>query len=263
MTDFEDNEQEYEEFDDQIMFLYLQLMNMPYSETDVIAETEQSLYTEMATTPDDTLGFIAFMQAETMLGNHDKAKALAYKIWEKGSQLLKMEEYLYINNLINIGLLDMASVLLKPKLENLMAHIEDYYPIMLKIAIMTGNIPLAERLISNPEAPEREDILQGIITYFKNENYVEKFKTVQKIILENTKDNLCSYEYDIITGEEDIITVSLYLNGDEVSLGRIYNEINDKLNIYYQGVRISRIPCFDWEILPIDNHLEEGLGSED
>lgn len=253
------DDEDYDDVEDQVMFLYVQLMNTPYSKINIISDIERSLYQEIGQDPDDYLALIAFMQVQTMLGNHDKAKAFAYKIWENGSQLEDMEEYLYINNLLNLGLLDMASVLLKPRLENLLVHIENFYPLMLKIAVMTGNSYLIERLAANPNAPEDDSILLGIITRYKNYNYLEHFKTVQKTILDTLKDNLCSYDYAIETGVFNEISVSLYVNGDSDEVTRLNNALTEKLNAYYAASNIDKMSNFNWQIKSVITHPAEGL----
>lgn len=246
--------------DDQVFFLYDQLMNQPYGNVDVVVRIEKSLYAEMAKDPEDNLAMLAFLQAETMLGNRAKAKALAYKIWEVGSQLDETEEYIYINNLLNLGFLEMASVLLKPKFEALTANIEFFYPLLLKLSTMTGNVYLLERLISHPNAPEVDDIYMSVINRYKNYNYVEHFKNVQKLIAESVKDILCTYDYDVINNSlSDEIEIQLFAAGDENTLKQARQILQEKLQTYYQSVNIDRLACFSWEIFPISSHSDAGL----
>lgn len=255
-----DNELQNNNFgDDQVMFLYSRLMNSPYSQITIISEIERSLYSEMSKNPEDNLILIAFMQLHTMLGNHEKAKAFAYKIWEKGSRLEEMEEYYYISNLMNLGLLDMASVLLKPKLANLMETIELYYPLMMKIAVMTGNIALMDRLSSNPLFSDEEGFLKGIINKYKNYNYIEHFKAVQKIILEQVPDNLCAYEFDVVNDVWDEMVISLYLTGDNDTRERLKKEIEERLSTYYASANLEKLSNYSWNIRHISEHPAEGF----
>ena len=59
--------------EDQVLFLYTQLMNLPFSETETIMQIEQSLYQEHNANPQDRLAIIGLLQAEIMLGNRKKA----------------------------------------------------------------------------------------------------------------------------------------------------------------------------------------------
>lgn len=245
--------------DDQVMFLYIQLMNTPYSQINIISEIEHSLYSEMSKNSEDNLILIALMQIQTMLGNHEKSKAFAYKIWEKGNQLAKMEEYYYINNLMNLGLLDMASVLLKPKFANLMENIELYYPLMIKIAVMTGNVTLIDRLSSNPLFSNEEELLKGIVSKYKNYNYIEHFKAVQKIILEQIPENLCAYEFDVVSDILDEMRISVYLTGDNDTKERLKREIEERLSAYYTSANIEKLSNYSWDIKHISEHPAEGF----
>ena len=113
--------------EDQVLFLYTQLMNLPFSETETIMQIEQSLYQEHNANPQDRLAIIGLLQAEIMLGNRKKAQSFAYLLWDMGEGISLAEELLYINNLIDLGLLDMASELLKPRFENLSQNIENFF----------------------------------------------------------------------------------------------------------------------------------------
>lgn len=245
--------------EDQVLFLYTQLMNLPFSKVDTILQIEQSLYKELAAKPDDTLALIALMQTQTSLGNHEKAKAFAYKIWEVGSKLIKEEEYVYLNNLLNLGLLEMASVLLKPKFERLSDYIAYYYPMLLKLSTMTGNSYLLERLITHPNVPENDELYMKILTRYKNYKYTDHFKNVQRLIIEQVKDRLCVYDYDILGPVMEEIEVTLYLTGDNMELQTAREELEEKLDGYYKTAGIEKLSSFSWRIKPVASHPAIGI----
>lgn len=245
--------------DDQVLFLYSQLMNLPFSKIETISLIEKSLYAELSKNPDDTLALIALMQTQTALGNHEKAKALAYKIWEVGNKLLKEEDYVYVNNLLNIGLLEMASALLKPRFENLSSQIEFYYPMLLKLSTMTGSSQLIERLATHPNAPEKDDLFLKIISRYKSYNYTDHFKNVQKIILETVKGRLCVYDYDILGPVMEEIEVTLYLTGDTIELQNTREELEEKLADYYKSANIEKLSSFSWRIKSVSSHPAMGF----
>ena len=144
------------EGEDQVFFLYAQLMNLPFSKIETVMQIERSLYQELNANPQDRLAVIGLLQVQIMLGNHEKAQAFAYHLWDIGAKLSLTEEFLYINRLINLGLLDMASQLLRPRFENLSQNIKKFFPVMLKFATMTGNINTLERLLQNPQVPYQD-----------------------------------------------------------------------------------------------------------
>lgn len=254
-SDFEEGNNE----DDQVLFLYAQLMNTSFARTDIIAKIERSIYTELSKDTEDALAKITFLQTQIMQGNNPKAKAIAYKIWEVGGNLSEIEEYIYINALLNVGLLEMASVLLKPKFERLTDSIGYYYPLLLKLCTMTGNVYLLERLITHPNAPEDDTDYMQILTRYKNYNYTEHFKNVQRIIMENIKDCVCIYDYEVTEGIMGEISSEIYIGGDDTSIQQIKNNISEKLQAYYQKSNIDKLSSYSWELFPIKNHPIIGI----
>lgn len=244
--------------DDQILFLYNQLMNLPFNQKETIFLIEKSLYQEINENSTDNLALIALMQAQTMLGNYDKAKAFAYKLWDKGSKMIRAERYLYINNLLNLGLLDMSSSLLKPYFDNLSEEIKKYYPIMLKFATMRGNVYLLERLVNNPQAP-KEDLYKRLITIYKNYNYADHFKNVQKIILQELNEKLCVYDYELESFPFPELKSFLYVSAAGNELEELENSLKEKLQEYYTKMQIEKLSNFSWEIHPVFKHKALGL----
>ena len=244
---------------DQVLFLYTQLMNLPFVKQDAVIQIERSLYEEYNAAPQDKLAVIALMQAQIMQGNHDKAKAFAYKLWDMGQNLSRAEKFLYINSLLNLGLLEMASILLKPHLENLTADIKKYFPVMLKFATMSGNTYLLERIIKHPDVPYDETAYANILQRYKNYKYVEHFKNVQKTIHEEIKDRLCVYDYDIVSTITEEIEIYLYLSVDKGEIEEVANGLRNKLQQYYQKVGLEKLSNFNWTILPITEHEAMGL----
>lgn len=244
---------------DQIIFLYTQLMNLPFNKIDSIMQIERSLYKEYNVNPQDRLIIIALLQAQIMQGNFDKAKAFAYQLWDMGQQMNRAEKYLYLNSLLNIGLLEMAAGLLKPHFENLSEDIIKYYPMMLKFATMTGNVNLLDRLITHPNMPYNEDLYKKILQRYKNYNYSEHFKNIQRIILEQVKGKLCVYDYDIVGPVMEELQIYLYISSDKNEIEELNNSINTKLQEYYQKVGIERLSSFSLSLFPVFEHKAMGL----
>ncbi len=245
--------------EDQVLFLYTQLMNLPFSETETIMQIEQSLYQEHNANPQDRLAIIGLLQAEIMLGNRKKAQSFAYLLWDMGEGISLAEELLYINNLIDLGLLDMASELLKPRFENLSQNIENFFAIMLKFSIMSGNIYWLENLLKNPHAPYQEVEYGQIISHYKNYGYVEHFKNIMKIIQEKLKGKLCACEYNITGSKNKDLEIFLYLGQDINEIEEIQKTVQEAINSYNKTVGIEKISNFNWTLYPIAEHFPMGL----
>ncbi len=246
-------EEDYD--DDQMIFLFMQLMKTSYGNINRILDIEKSLYAETSAAPNDTLGQLALLQVQLMLGNHEKAKAIAYKLWEVGPRLSEIEEYIYVNNLMDLGFIEMASVLLKPKFEDLERYIDFFYPLLLKFSTITGNVSLLERLIQHPKAPEQDNAYLQIVNLYKNYKYVEHFKNIQKIVLDSSKDYLCTYDYDIPEDQVQVeIKVTLYLSGQMNEVKNIENNILEKIREYCASAEISKLSSYSLSVLPISSH---------
>lgn len=252
----EQNVPEEENYDDdQMIFLFMQLMQTSFGNMNRILDVEKALYAELASSPDDSLGQLALMQAQLMLGNHEKAKAISYKLWDIGPKLSEIEEYIYINNLMNLGFVEMASVLLKPKFENLDGHIGFFYPLLLKFSTITGNVALLERLIVHPKAPEDDNVYLQIINLYKNYKYADHFKNIQKIVLDNSKEYLCTYDYDVPEDQvQPEIKISIYLSGLINDVKQIEDKINEKIKEYYASADIGKLSSYSLSVLPISSH---------
>ncbi len=245
--------------EDQVFFLYTQLMNLPFSKLEAIMQIERSLYQELNANPQDRLAIIGLLQAQIMLGNREKAQSFAYHLWEKGAELTPTEELLYINSLINLGLLEMASQLLKPRFENLSRNIKKFFPVMVKFATMTGNINLLDLLLMNPQAPYQDVEYNNIITSYKNYNYIDHYKNVIKIIQDVLRDKLCACEYDISDSIIAELEIYLYIAQDKNELEEIETILQEKITSYYQTVAIEKISNFTWKLFPISQHPIMGL----
>ena len=247
------------EGEDQVFFLYTQLMNLPFSKIETVMQIERSLYQELNANPQDRLAVIGLLQVQIMLGNHEKAQAFAYRLWDIGAKLSLTEEFLYINSLINLGLLDMASQLLRPRFENLSQNIKKFFPVMLKFATMTGNINTLERLLQNPQAPYQDNEYKQIITRYKNYNYGEHFKNVMKIIHEELKDQLCACKYDIRDSVLADLEIYLYLGQSANELEEISQILREKIEAYCEAAGIEKVSNLNWQLRPVSKHQAMGL----
>ena len=244
--------------DDQVLFLYKQLMELPFQKKDTILQIERSLYEEFSEYPDDELIYIALMQVQTMLGNYEKAKAFAYKLWDKGANLGRAEKYLYINNLLNISQLDMASILLKSCFVDFNKGMQEYFAVILKYATMTANANLLERIFTNPNC-KNEEIYYNLFKRYKNYNYLEHFKNIQKILLNNLQGKICVYDYEIIGDVLSTLEISLYVCIDTSEIPEYEKRIAEKIQEYNLQAGIEKMSSFSWKILPISSHSAMGL----
>lgn len=267
-VDMVDEDNNIEEIDDEISIdeqfaqIFDDLLILDYSNIAKIQNLEKSLYTLLRNNPEHLVGLIILMQVQIMLGNRAKAKAIAYKIWEKGGDLIPAADFMYINNLINIGLLEMASVLLKTKFENLVNNINFYYPVMLKFSIMTGNLNLLEKVIANANKSINTRDIENLVISYKTLKYADNFKNIQRIVIEEAKESLCSYETLFFNDRNFTdVEILLYTAGDAYDRYGLKQKIDNKVNAYFSSANQKKINNIVISVLDIKEHWS--LASEE
>lgn len=231
------------------------LMQYDYTRTAEIMNVEKQIYAALKQNPENVNGLIVLMQEQIMLGNHQRAKALAYKIWEIGGHLTVETENLYIQNLINIGLIEMAGVLLNPRFENMNENIFSFYPSMLKYAIASGDSFLIEKInLTNLSAPSRQ-MLVDFLNVNRQLNYTEHFSNLQKQLYAQNKEVMLSYDINLYNdrGFTDMEIV-LYVSNDILDVNQHYEKMEMQVISYCAVKKIKRLNNLCFLIRPISAH---------
>lgn len=249
-----ENETANQGLDSKFSEIFDKMLNLDYSRFDEIKSIETEIYAGLQKSPDNLDGLIILMNNQIMQGNRTKAQAIAYKIWEMGGSLSTLAELLYINNLLDIGLLEMASVMLKTRFEEIHNSIADFFPVMQKFALMTGNIALLDKINACKEVEGTED-MQEICGLYKELKCSEHLKNAQKIIIENLKDNLCSYEYAFYDDRGFTeIEITAYVNLDTAQSAKLEEVIEQKLTAYWTSSGQKRLNNIGLRVESIRNH---------
>lgn len=238
------------------------LFLLDYSDTSELLEVEQQIYAALQKQPNHIEGLILLMFQQIMSGNRAKAQALAYKIWEIGGNLEPFMEMIYIECLLNLGLIDMASVLLKPRFETLRENLDDFYPVLVKFAVMTGSVPLLNRMAAYPEAAGEDEVLFDVAGMYAAAHNAEHFKNIQKLILEHAVEYLCSYEYNLYD-DEDIpeLEIVLYVAFDPSFCAKMEQNIRQKITAYLNSAHVTGLDNLHIKVLNIRNHEAWDLSS--
>lgn len=231
-----------------------ELFAIDYGDRDAIIVVEQKIYNALQQNPSQIEGLITLMLAQTMLGNRDKAKALANKIWEIGGELPRFFELIFVANLLNLGLLDMASVLLKPRFERLLENAGYFYPVMIKFTLMTGNISMLQRLEAFPDS-EDDRLLFELVDVYEEGKFADQFKNIQKLVLENAGNFLCAYEYNLYDDRGfPEIEIELYVNLDNSSCDRLEKVLLTKIDAFWRSTGNEPLNNYTVSVLNIKAH---------
>ncbi len=229
------------------------LRHLNYWEKTDLMSIENQLYAELNQSPDNIIGLTALLCSQMMQGNVAKSKALAHKIWSIGGEIPQIVEYTYLDSLLDLGLLDMAMVLLKPRLLDV-STLGIFASVAVKFAIMTGNLALIEKLSASPETSYIGSLSEFIGVY-KQLKYGEHFKNVQKIILESCKSKMSGFEYHIYfdRGITDLEAV-VYISGNEADCRNMLAETEKKINGYFLSAGVRRLNNYCLRIRGIAEH---------
>lgn len=235
--------------------LLYELFALPFNRTAEIGALEQKIYAELQKHPADICGLIALMFAALINGDRNKAKSLAYKIWEIGGSLPAFFELVYLENLLSLGLLDMATILLKPRFEQVRDNIDTFYPVMAKFAVMTGNLALLERLQAFPEASADDALLFAFADIFRQAGCQSQFKDMQKLVLENVAEYLNAYEYNLYDDRGFAeLEIVLYTGFDDLSCMKLQSTIENKIEAYWRSVGKDRLHNYSVAVRNIRQH---------
>jgi len=251
-----DNEEQLPEEDISVWEDLLdELFALNYIQVQEILEVERKIYTELQQKPNNLSGLITLMYCQVMLGNKEKAKTLATRIWEIGGDLDSFFEFVYVENLLNLGMLDMALVLLRPRIENLRDNLDLFYPSLTKFAVMTGNLSLLKRIGEYPDVPEEDEILFELADIYGEAQYAPVFKGIMKLILENMTEHQCSYEYELYDdrGFPEMMIV-IYVNNDKAFCARLEASLEDKISALWTSMGQEQMNNIGVEVVPIQEH---------
>ncbi|MBE6452711.1 MAG: hypothetical protein E7012_04400 [Alphaproteobacteria bacterium] len=210
------------------------LYTIPFQETSKIKDIEAKIFTELQKYPANIYGLITLMFLQIMQANRVGAKDTAFRIWDIGGDLSPYFELVYIENLINIGLLDMAKILLTTKFENIRENIDDFYSVMVKYAIVIGDLSLLSKIKQYDEYASENETLYEFAEMYQESGYSGQFKNIQKMIIEQQGNNICAYEYNLYDDRGfPELEIEIYNNTDSNQIVKEQEQIDKKIDAYW------------------------------
>ena len=136
----------------QIQNLYRQVKSLSCSNTTEILKTGAMVDKMLMQYRDNVELLILQTHLEILNSREQRARAIASRVWELGGNISLVFEKMYLDDLINLGMLEMSMLLIKPHFENLEEDIEVFPLEMIKFALITGSIPLLKKIIAGRAA---------------------------------------------------------------------------------------------------------------
>ena len=164
---------------------------------------------------------------------------------------------MYLDDLINLGMLEMSMLLIKPHFENLEEDIEVFPLEMIKFALITGSIPLLKKIIAVAPAEPLYQALNQFADSYRLNNYEEHFKNIQRIVVETFGREICAYDYNIYTdrGFTDL-EVLLYFSNYNMELKKYQSLLETKIDGYFLTSGVKRIYNLSFACRNIKDHTK-------
>ena len=183
----------------QVHSLYRQVKNLHCNNTTEIMKTGATVDKMLMQYRENVELLILQVHLEILNSREQRARAVAARVWELGGNISAVFEKMYLDDLINLGLLEMAMLLIKPHFENINEDIRVFPLEMVKFALITGSIPLLRKIIAAAKDAPLFDALNQFSDAYRLNNYEEHFKNIQKIVMETFGKEICAYDYNIYT----------------------------------------------------------------
>ena len=192
---------------------------------------------------------------EILNSREQRARAIASRVWELGGNISLVFEKMYLDDLINLGMLEMSMLLIKPHFENLEEDIEVFPLEMIKFALITGSIPLLKKIIAVAPAEPLYQALNQFADSYRLNNYEEHFKNIQRIVVETFGREICAYDYNIYTdrGFTDL-EVLLYFSNYNMELKKYQTLLETKIDGYFLTSGVKRIYNLSFACRNIKDH---------
>ena len=239
----------------QIQNLYRQVKSLSCSNTTEILKTGAMVDKMLMQYRDNVELLILQTHLEILNSREQRARAIASRVWELGGNISLVFEKMYLDDLINLGMLEMSMLLIKPHFENLEEDIEVFPLEMIKFALITGSIPLLKKIIAVAPAEPLYQALNQFADSYRLNNYEEHFKNIQRIVVETFGREICAYDYNIYTdrGFTDL-EVLLYFSNYNMELKKYQTLLETKIDGYFLTSGVKRIYNLSFACRNIKDH---------
>lgn len=231
------------------------LYDLDFNNAEGILHLEQQLYELLKNNPENSEGLCLLLQEQLMNNRGQRARAIAYKIWELGGELAPQYEYMYINNLIDLGLLEMAGSALATPITDLQNNVGQYAGLLIKYAFATGNMLLLSRVLAYmPETAVYEN-MRDLVTMFEYLKVENQLPGLMSMLFSKVEDTCLGFDYILYTdrGFPDLEVV-FYVDDTVKDLSNFVDAVNLQIGSYCAARKIEDIKNICAAIKPIARH---------
>lgn len=204
------------------------IQTLEYNDAENIIFLEQQLYNLLQKLPEDVKLLILLMHEQIMNNRGQRARSIAYKIWDLGGNIELKLERMYIDDLMNIGLMDMAGAALTPYLSELEKNVAKYDDLFIKYAVFSGNMGLLDRVLSYLPTTNENKILQDWIGLTAEAKATSHMGAILTRITDNVRDTMAGCRYKLFE-DRDFPEVEFIFYVDETV--KNYQELRRKMHM--------------------------------
>ena len=234
------------------------IQTLEYTNKSGILFLEQQLYNLLQQLPEDA-NLLALLLHEQIMNNRgQRARSIAYKIWESGGILAPEIERMYVDDLINLGLEDMAGAALAPYIADLENSIEKYSGILVKYAMFTGNTSLLERVLSYLPDTEYNQGLHNWIEMNNEEKVMGHIQPIMKRLEENVLEAMMGFRYKVfMTRGFPDIEFLFYVDETITNYTELRETMHLQISAYCAAHKIQDMKNLNVVILPVERRLPQ------
>ena len=243
---------EHDEVKKQTREIINELLKYSYAQIFDIAPAEQQLKNIYQNSENSIEPLIGLMFANLMLGNRSTAVGLGEKIWSIGGELSPFFELIYSDCLLNIGEIEKVGILLQSRLNNIGENLTHFYSVMVKYALLSGNLALLKQIGEYPNVYEQEPTLFDFASNHAFNLSVKDYRAILKIIADNMGKYICSIEY--VMYKEKGVELVLYTSESVEQNDALLEKLFEKIDGYYMSMQQPPLKDFFIKALNIKLH---------
>ena len=234
---------------------YQYIIGLDYSDKEGIMFLEEQLYNLLQQDAENANLLALLMHEQIMNNKGQRARSIAYKIWEDGGVLVPEIERIYIDDLMNLYLIDMAGAALMPIISDLENNIAQWSNLLIKYAIISGNMALLERILSYLPDNNTYNILRDWCIFCEYLQATEHMPNIMERICKDVQDTILSFSFNLFFDREFPEIEFVFYVSDEV---RHKDDMRENMNLqissYCSAKKIEDLINLSSSVLSIDRH---------
>ena len=234
---------------------YQYMLSLAYDNQEGIMFLESQLYNLLKEMPENADLLALLLHEQIMNNRSQRARSIAYKIWENGGEMQPDIEKMYIDDLMNLCLLDMAGAALAPAISDIENNVAYWGELLFKYAIISGNMQLLERLLAYQPDKRNFNILRDWVNLCADMKATAHMPHIMNRLCEKLQDMMLGFSFKLFfdRGFPEIMFV-FYVNNEVDNLEDLRNMLNMQISTYCAQRKLEDLINLSSVLYPIKNH---------